>query len=284
MRIGFIGAGKVGYSLGRYLKDHGYSVTGYYSRTPASSEGAAEFTGTGFFSTMEALVQESEVIFLTVPDGAIRSVWEQLKTVQIRDRIICHCSGVLSSEIFSDMDGTGCSGYSIHPLLAVNDKLHSYKEFPNTLFTIEGHPDHLAEMRQMFEGCGNTVVPLDAKNKVRYHAAAVLGSNLVLGLAETAIEELVRCGFSREEARAAMGPFMLANVAHILDHPLEGCLTGPVERCDRGTVEMHLSELDGETREIYRLLSLKAEKIAERKNPDRDYTGLKKILKEEITQ
>ena len=71
MRIGFIGAGKVGYSLGRYLKEHHISISGYYSRSLQSAMDAAEFTGTNFYSTLDELVKDSEVLFITVPDGVI---------------------------------------------------------------------------------------------------------------------------------------------------------------------------------------------------------------------
>ena len=37
MKVGFIGAGKVGFSLGKYFKTHGVSVVGYYSKTPESA-------------------------------------------------------------------------------------------------------------------------------------------------------------------------------------------------------------------------------------------------------
>ena len=44
MRIGFIGAGKVGFTLGKYFREHGIEVTGYYSRSIQSASEAAEFT------------------------------------------------------------------------------------------------------------------------------------------------------------------------------------------------------------------------------------------------
>ena len=49
MKIGFIGAGKVGFTLGRYFSMDGIDVTGYYSRTSRSAMEAAEFTGTRFY-------------------------------------------------------------------------------------------------------------------------------------------------------------------------------------------------------------------------------------------
>lgn len=47
MRAGIIGAGKVGFSLGKYLVERGIPVTGYYSRNPVSAKEAPEFTATG---------------------------------------------------------------------------------------------------------------------------------------------------------------------------------------------------------------------------------------------
>ena len=41
MQIGFIGAGKVGVSLGKYFKEKGREVAGYYSLTEKSAQWAA---------------------------------------------------------------------------------------------------------------------------------------------------------------------------------------------------------------------------------------------------
>lgn len=283
MTIGWIGAGKVGFSLGKYLSGHGVKMSGYYSRDPESAREAAEFTGTGFYGSMEELVSDSDVIFITVPDDAIGQVWEQLKQMQMTDKIICHCSGVLSSEIFSDKHAHKVYGYSIHPLLAVYDKLHSYQEFSGALFTIEGDEKHRQELAQLIEGCGNPVIFIRPQDKVRYHAAAVLASNLVLGLAKTAMEELTACGFTEEAAKAALAPFMQANISHLKEQSLEQSLTGPVERGDVTTIRRHMEVLSGENREIYRLLSKKALAVAEKKNYGRDYTRIERQLDSGMT-
>ena len=121
MRIGFIGAGKVGYTLGRYFTEQGsyLFVTGYCSHTMRHAEEAAEFTGSKSYSQIEQLVADSDVVFFTVPDEAIAKVWEQVKNFPIQGKIICHCSGALSSAVFSEMGQMGASGYSIHPFFAV---------------------------------------------------------------------------------------------------------------------------------------------------------------------
>ena len=290
MAVGFIGAGKVGFSLGRYFSGHSIKVSGYYSRNPKSAREAADFTGTGFYTSIDDLMRDSKVIFITTPDDAIGQIWEQLKAANICDRIVCHCSGVLSSEIFSDISAPRyrCRGYSIHPLLAVSSRLDSYKELSNTLFTIESSANDGAarhsetqtdEIDAIFCACGNQVIHLRPQDKARYHAAAVMASNLVLGLAKTAEEELQNCGFSRKDALGALVPFMQRNVAHLENHTPEEVLTGPVERGDVQTVCTHLETLVAENREIYRLLSGKALGLAKKKNPERDYRDMGERLK-----
>lgn len=278
MKIGFIGAGKVGYSLGRYFKEHQISIAGYYSRTLQSAMDAAQFVGTNYYSTLEEVVEDSEVLFITVPDGAISDIWDQLKALQVADKCICHCSGVLSSQIFSDIAKYHCYGYSIHPLLAISSKQNSFKELSNAIFTIEGASRYLMELKQMITNCGNTIIELKPQEKVRYHAAAVLSSNLVLALLETAIEELIVCGFTREEAAKALLPLACGNVEHLKQQSIEDALTGPVERDDVGTVKSHLDSLSGAHREIYRLLSRTACQIAKRKNTGRTYHKMEDVL------
>ncbi|MCD8148440.1 MAG: NAD(P)-binding domain-containing protein, partial [Clostridiales bacterium] len=95
MNIGFIGAGKVGFSMGKYLTERGMRVTGYYSRSPQSSLEAARFTDTGQYFDLRRLAEDSDAIFLTVPDGVIPAVWDELKVLPIQNKMILHCSGML---------------------------------------------------------------------------------------------------------------------------------------------------------------------------------------------
>ena len=116
MRAGFIGAGKVGFSLGRYLAEGGVTVTGYYSRNSRSAREAAEFTGTDHYEDLGAITADSDTLFITVPDGAIAGVWDRLRDMPIKDKNICHCSGSISSTVFFDAEDKGACAYSVHPL------------------------------------------------------------------------------------------------------------------------------------------------------------------------
>ncbi len=52
---------------------------------------------------------------------------------------------------------------------------------------------------------------------------------------------LARCGFSQEEALAALAPLMEANLRHLCAEGPVAALTGPVERGDRATIARHLA-------------------------------------------
>ena len=93
MKAGFIGAGKVGFSLGKYLAENGIDVTGYYSRSADSAIKASEFTGTRYYKDLTDIIEDSDTLFITAPDGAITEVWEYIRNLPIKNKNICHCSG-----------------------------------------------------------------------------------------------------------------------------------------------------------------------------------------------
>ena len=98
MTIGFIGAGKVGFSLVQFFAHGGLSMIFYYSLHRDSAQEAAERTGTRQFASLEALVRASDAIFLTVPDGAISAVYEKLRQFDLTGKQLCHCSGAISAQ------------------------------------------------------------------------------------------------------------------------------------------------------------------------------------------
>ena len=281
MRIGFIGAGNVGCSLGRYFIHNNIEVAGYYSRTKESAVEAAKLTETAQFDTIEAIVRMCDTLFLTVPDGQIEGVWNQVKSFSIEGKLICHCSGAMSAEVFSGIHEKGAYGYSIHPMFPFNSKTIPYEMMQTAFFTVEGSPEKRAELVSLFEGFGNPVKALVGENKTKYHAAAVMASNQVVALMEIAVRLLKKCQFQEEEALQALKPLALSNMENILSVGTTKALTGPVERNDVTTVKKHLAELEEDQKRVYQECSKMLLQVAGRKYPDRDECELKKLLEEE---
>lgn len=280
MKAGFIGAGKVGFSLGKYLAENGAKLTGYYSRRPASASEAAAFTGSRYYETLADIVSDSDTLFVTVPDGAISEVWDDMQGLQVKGKKICHCSGSISSAVFFNAEELGAYRYSIHPLYAVSSKYESWEDLSKAYFAIEGSPEHLGELQKVFARLGNKVISIDTSKKTLYHAAAVMVSNQMAALADMGAELLQQCGFDAVDAAAALGPLIEGNAAKIARIGAEKALTGPVERGDVTTVRQHLAVLAEPERSVYTALSRRLVAIAKRKHPERNYEELEKELEQ----
>lgn len=278
MKVGFVGAGKVGFTLGKYMTERNVCVSGYYSRSKESALMASEFTHTKYYETIEEILASSDALFLTVPDGALETVWNSLKQYPLTDKFICHCSGAVSSVVFSGIHQMKAFGYSIHPLFAIHDKLQSYREISQAYFTIEGSPEYLVFWREFFEKLGNPVRIIYPNQKVLYHSAAVFASNLVTGLFEAGVGILMECGFDRNSSEEALAPLFLHNCQNVVKNGTTEALTGPVERADIHTVLRHIQTLPLREREIYLPLSKILVDIAKRKNPEREYVEILQIL------
>ncbi len=273
MVIGIIGAGKVGCSIGKYLKEHGITVAGYSSKTKESVESAATFTDTVAYHSLSDLVAASDIIFIMTPDDEILPVWERVRDLAQGD-IVCHFSGSLSSAIFSNAKEQDISVCSIHPMYAFSDRFTSYVKLNQAVFTMEGDTEALKVLRPMFEGIGNTVCTIDSGKKERYHAAASMVSNMMIGLYKMGIDMLVDSGFGEVEARDLVAPLVSGNVSNLLTKGPIDALTGPIERGDIHTVRGHLSVLTDSERAVYTSLGQVLVNIAKTKHPDQDYQGM----------
>ncbi len=275
---GFIGAGKVGFSLGRYFRDNGIALSGYYSRSADSAREAAEFTQTKSYSSPEQLLQDSTVIFLTVPDTAIQQVYQDLSQLPIAGKCLAHCSGSLSSRVFAGARERGARACSLHPICAVSHKHTGHEALRTAFFTIEG--EDVEDIAALVRQCGNRIESIPAEKKTLYHGAAVIASNLVVGLYHNATTILSDCGLSGDFARQALLPLFTGNARNIERQGAVAALTGPVERGDAATVADHLRSFSGPQRELYRLLSCQLLELARQKNPSRDYSATERILTE----
>lgn len=282
LTIGFIGAGRVGFTLGRYFFDKNLEISGFFSKTYEHSCGAAEFTHSKPYKTIRDLVADSQIIFITVPDTNIYDVYLQIKKYNIKDKIICHCSGALSTNIFEGIEDVGAYAYSVHPVFAINDKKESYKKLSNAFFTVEGNEEKMPVIKEIFETIENPFQVISAENKNKYHAALVMSSNLVIGLYHTSLKLLEECGFSYLDANEVLKPLFLNNAENLYKNGCINALTGPIDRNDIKTVNGHLSAINNNLAiDIYKLLSREVLEIAKQKYPNRDYEELEKNINKE---
>ncbi|MDK9710823.1 Rossmann-like and DUF2520 domain-containing protein [Acidaminobacter sp.] len=253
MRIGIIGAGKVGTSFGLFLKDRGETITGYVSRTYDSACEAAALTGSKAFQDPLELIRNSELIFLTVVDDQIEPLAAVLASKLAeniprpdpgdqRHPIFVHMSGAHSILALEPLAAAGFETASLHPLQSVSEIEQARNAFGDTLFTVE------MMLGGGFEGwlatIGISFVRIEAENKALYHVGAVFASNFVVTVLDAAIQLFEQVGFSEEEARRGLMPLVYGSVDNVARSGAEKALTGPVARGDVATVAKHLEALE----------------------------------------
>ena len=269
LRVGFVGAGKVGCSLARYLQaDAAIGQTSFCSKSAEHAREAAEFCDGCAYGSLAELAEFGQVIFLTVPDGAIARVAEELAGcgVSLAGKIVAHCSGAIASDALAACCDAGAYVASMHPLYAVSSRFGCWQELGRAWFSLEGDDVAVHTLEALLDRLGNEHARIDASDKPRYHAAAVMASNLVVGLYDMAAGELARCGIDRAEAESALAALFLGNARHVASDGVEASLTGPAARGDEATIARHLDVLadDAGVASAYSVLTERCRQIAAR--------------------
>ena len=275
-RVSFIGAGKVGCSVARFLAagpasgERDVRIAGFFSASDDSARAAADFAGGRAFSCAEDAVAAADLVFVTTPDGRIATVAGELAAaadaglLDLSGKAFAHCSGALASTVLAPLRERGAAACSAHPLYAVSSRFDCWQELAQAWFTLEGDDEAASLVEGLLAARGCHTAHIAADQKTRYHASAVMASNLVVGLYDMAATELAACGLSPADAEAALSALFLGNARHIAQDGVAASLTGPAARGDKTTIEAHLSCLSGDSREVYRLLTEVLYRIAAR--------------------
>lgn len=290
-RVGFVGAGKVGTALGELFRSCGIVVSGYSSLLAEDAQASAEKTASDAYADAAEVVEASDVIFFTVPDGEISNAWKSLVASYgdaacdaLFGKIVCHCSGALPAAVLADAAEYSAKAASVHPLFAISGGESAQAKIGSALFTLEGDESALASVSALLDVCGVHHREIASSDKPLYHAAAVCASNLAVGLFASAQMMLERCGFDADEARGALRPLFVGNCESIAERGPIDALTGPIERNDAETVVGHLMAFREDPtllkeRDAYTALSRVVVEVAAAKHPERDYSHIAEILR-----
>jgi predicted short-subunit dehydrogenase-like oxidoreductase (DUF2520 family) len=285
LRVGFVGAGKAGTSLGKYISVRiaeqgktGVSLAGYFSLNHDSARFAAELTDSAAFDSDVRLAEASDLVFFSVPDGKIASAFVELARrsadarIDLSGKMFAHLSGSLSSRAFNL---AGPCAFSLHPACALIDREESWRLLRETCFVFEGTDDARARISPLLELLGNPLGTIAPEQKVLYHAACVFLSNFSVALAAEGTGLLASCGLDSEISSKFLETLFLGNARNVARRGPTAALTGPAERGDADTIREHidaLSELDDESlTEVYRGLTKILLRVAHEKHPDRNY-------------
>ncbi len=287
LRLGFIGAGKVGTTMGIYLKDKGFNIWGYYSRNYQSAQNAAALTNSIASTELEDLVVDSEILFITTNDDQISNVCNRLVDEDLinEEKIVIHMSGAASSRILEKLKSKNCYIYSLHPLQAFADIEKGVKDLRDTVFSLEGDEERIEVIENILKTSGNEYFIIEAEQKALYHASACVVSNYLVSLMDYGLSIFEAIGIDKDKGYKALNPLIQGSIENILNLGTSKALTGPIARGDVNTIKKHIQAMKNVNPKwlhMYKTLGFATTELAEReKLKDKEKVDeLKRLLGE----
>ena len=263
LRIGIVGAGRVGGNIAFQLARRGWHIASIFSRTDASARKVANAVMTGVAPTLESLFKHCDVAILTVGDSALPELCEQIQDFQHTTvRTLVHCSGVLPSSILG-LAGLEFAKVSMHPIASIPPFPAKSNPFNGVIFGVEGDDFGVELARQLIADLDGKAQIIDPTMKPLYHAAGAFGSNFVYVLLAICEELLRESGLPRDAAIKGTATLAKKSIENYLKFGLPVGMTGPVARGDVATIAMHIEALrNSPYRELYLVASRIAAELA----------------------
>ncbi|MEG6567409.1 Rossmann-like and DUF2520 domain-containing protein [Thermoanaerobacterium saccharolyticum] len=256
MKVGFVGAGKVGTGLGILLTNSPIKISGYLSRNLSSSLKASSLTNSNAFLKYEDIINESDVIVISTKDDCIKSIVEEIlkhKSI-INNKIFVHLSGSISIDVLKPLKEYGHT-MVMHPVQTCPSIEAAVSLLPESYFTIEGDDIAINAGITIVKTIGAKPIVIDGIDKPLYHAACVMASNYLVALVKAANELLKASGFSIEKYPNVLLPLINGTLKNINEKGCNASLSGPIVRCDIETIKKHVENIkDDEILKLYKVM------------------------------
>ncbi|MCH4179290.1 MAG: DUF2520 domain-containing protein [Megasphaera sp.] len=266
MRLGIIGAGRVGASFILALK-HAVHIVGISCSTADSTRQKAAALGMTPYENPIDLVNRCDVVLITTGDDVIGDIGQALACGGAEPQhttggtVIFHCSGSLGLAPLAPLAAVGFHVGSLHPLQSfakpAGGQLHQI------YMAVDGDETAYTAGETMAALVGSHVFRVPEAERPLYHAAACFCSNYVVTVAAMAQKLMARWTPTPQAAADALRPLLKGTLDNLMDQEvLRQALTGPVSRGDAGTVQKHVDCLPQEYLEAYCVLAKETADLA----------------------
>ncbi|WP_062071385.1 Rossmann-like and DUF2520 domain-containing protein [Demequina sediminicola] len=248
LRVGVIGAGRVGAVLGAALRAAEHEVVAASGVSEESRSRIDTLLPGVPVMEPQGVVEAADLVLLTVPDDSIAAVAAGLAYLGVwrPGQIVMHASGRWGTEALADAAAKGALPLAIHPAMTFTGTSLDLNRMTGAAFAVSAPAPVLPIAQALVVEMNGEPVVIDDADRPAYHAALVHGANHVVTAITQASASLARIGI--EDPAKVLGPLVHASVDNALgDAPgAVSTLTGPVVRGDAGTVAAHMAALSGQ--------------------------------------
>lgn len=242
LRVGVVGAGRVGAVLGAALAAAGHEVVATSAVSQASLDRAADLLPGVPVLPVDEVARRASLLLLAVPDDALPEVVGGLVATGSlpRGALVAHTSGRHGLAVLEPALRAGALPLALHPVLPFSGTRTDLHRLSGTAFGVTA-PDALRPVAEVLVvEMGGEPVWLTEAQRPLWHAALAHSANHLTTLVSSSADLLRAAGV--ESPAAVLAPLLGA----ALDGSLRAgdvALTGPVARGDAGTVRAHLEVL-----------------------------------------
>lgn len=240
MKVGVIGAGRVGSVLGHAMQRAGHEIVGVTAVSDASIERAETLLPGIPILDADEIVRASQIVLIAIPDDSIAEFVSGLATLGLwgAEHAVIHTSGAHGVEVLEPARAAGAITIAIHPAMTFTGTSLDVPRLDGLPFAVTAHGVHATIGDGLVIDMGGEPFRVKSADRALYHAALAHSANHMLML----VGQTRRLLASAQIDPSVIGPLLMAT----LDGALSGedsRITGPVVRGDVGTVESHLEAL-----------------------------------------
>ncbi|MBK5307222.1 MAG: DUF2520 domain-containing protein [Frankiaceae bacterium] len=242
LKVGVIGAGRVGAVLGAALAQVGHAVVAVSAVSEASRRRAAALLPGVPVVAADQVPRDADLVLMAVPDDALADLVSGLATTGAlrAGQLVAHLSGRHGLAVLEPATRRGALPLALHPVLPFTGTDVDLVRLSGVSFGVTS-PEPLRPIAEsLVVEMGGEPVWLPDEKRPLWHAALTHGANHLVTLVASASDLLRQAGV--DEPGRVLAPLLGA----ALDGSLragDAVLTGPVSRGDAGTVQAHLDVL-----------------------------------------
>jgi predicted short-subunit dehydrogenase-like oxidoreductase (DUF2520 family) len=242
LRVGVIGAGRVGAVLGAALRARGHEIVSVAGESDASLRRAAELLPGVPVAKPTAVGRACELLLLTVPDDMLENVVSQLAASGAlhAGQLVVHTSGSHGLRVLEPAVRVGARAVALHPAMTFTGTPRDLERLPACVFGVTVGPLERDWASALVAELGGELMWVPEDRRGLYHAGLAHGANHLVTLVSQAMELLGAAG--ADDPAGVLRPLLVAALDNALAEG-DSALTGPIVRGDVNTVRAHLAEI-----------------------------------------
>ena len=242
LKVGVVGAGRVGAVLAAALRAAGHDVVAAAGESDASRGRIAALLPGVAVDKPSVVARGSDLLLLTVPDDALHNVVSMLAASgALRPgQYVAHTSGRHGLAVLAAAAAVGARPIALHPAMTFTGTAVDLPRLSGCVFGVTAGPDEREVTERLVADLGGRPMWVPEEHRTLYHAGLAHGANHLVTVVTEAMEMLRAAG--ADDPAGTLRPLLEA----ALDNSLrsgDSALTGPIVRGDVETVTAHLTEI-----------------------------------------